>query len=92
MFHSPYCFLSKLTIQNPICKKVPIFSLSLLFSFKTNYSEHHLQKSSHFFTLLIVFFQKNYSEPHSQNRLHEASFCCNICQNFLQISIIQPPI
>jgi len=34
MFHSPYCFLSKLTIQNPICKRVPIFSLSLLFSFK----------------------------------------------------------
>ena len=69
MFHSPYCFLSKLTIQNPICKKVSIFSLSLLFSFKTNYSE-----------------------PYSQNRLYEASFCCNICQNFMQISIIQLPI
>ena len=69
MFHSPYCFLSKLTIQNPICKKVPIC-----------------------FTLLVVFFQKNYSEPHSQNRLYEASFCCNICQNFLQISIILPHI
>ena len=82
MFHSPYCFLSKLTIQNPICKKVPIFSLSLLFSFKTNYSEPHLQKSSHFFTLLVVFFQKNYSEPHSQNRLYEASFSLQYLSKF----------
>ena len=93
MFHSPYCFLSKLTIQNPICKKVPIFSLSLLFSFKTNYSEHHLQKSSHFFTLLIVFFQKitiqNLIRKIASTRL---PFRCNICQNFMQISIILLPI
>ena len=38
------------------------------------------------------FLSKNYSEPHSQNRLYEASFCWNICQIFMQISIILPHI
>ena len=69
MFHSPYCFLSKLTIQNPICKKVPIFSLSLLFSFKKTI--------------------QNLIRKIASTRL---PFRCNICQNFMQISIILLPI
>lgn len=82
MFHSPYCFLSKLTIQNPICKKVPIFYSPCCFLSKLTI-QNTIRKKVPIFSLSLLFsFKNNYSEPYSQNRLYEASFSLQYLSNF----------
>ncbi len=92
MFHSPYCFLSKKLFRTSFAKKFPYVSLSLLFSFKKTIQNLICKKVPICFTLLVVFFQKTIQNLIRQIASTKLPFRCNICQIFMQISIVLPHI